>query len=81
MIKGLFANWRFRTSHPAFEPGQQIEVYLTGYDDATGKGQARIGDTILEVDGVRGEQVDTLVNLTVESFDKQSHRGAARIDV
>lgn len=78
MIKGLFANWRFRTSHPAFEPGQQIEVYLTGFDASTGRGVARIGDSILDVEGVRSDQLDTLVTITVESFDRQTHRGAAR---
>jgi hypothetical protein len=78
MIKGLFANWRFRTAQPSFEAGQELEVYLTGFDPSSGKGQARVGDTILEVDGVRAEQVDTLVYLTVESFDEQAHRGSAR---
>ncbi|NBB93923.1 MAG: hypothetical protein GVY32_12240 [Gammaproteobacteria bacterium] len=78
MSKGLFANWRFRTAYPSFEPGQELEVYLTGFDEASGKGEARIGDTILEVEGVGGGQVDSLVVIRVESFDKPSHRGAAR---
>lgn len=79
MSKGLFANWRFRTARPSFEPGQQLEVYLTGFDEAAGRGLARIGDTILEVDGARADQVDTLVHLTVDSFDSATHRGAARV--
>ena len=79
MSKGLFANWRFRTTHPSFEAGQQLEVYLTAFDPASGKGQARIGDTVIEVEGARAEQIDTLVHLTVDSFDEQAHRGTARI--
>lgn len=80
MSKGLFANWRFRTTHPTFEPGQRIEVYLTAFDEATGKGEARVGDTILEVEGARADQVDTLVELKVDTFDGQAHRGAARVE-
>lgn len=80
MSKGLFANWRFRTSTPSFEPGQQLEVYLTGFDESAGRGQARIGDTILEVDGARADQVDSLVHVKVESFDERAHRGSARVE-
>jgi len=77
MSKGLFANWRFRTTHPSFEAGQQLEVYLTGFDEAANRGVARIGDTILEVEGVHGDQVDTLVYLKVDAFDEQTHSGKA----
>lgn len=77
MSKGLFANWRFRTSTPTFEPGEQLEVYLTNFDG--GRGEARIGDTILEVEGASVGQVDQLVEISIESFDKSAHRGQARI--
>ena len=79
MSKGLFANWRFRTSHPVFEPGQRVEVYLTGYDRSSGQGQARVGDTILEIAGATAAQVDSLVEIEIESFDTASHRGSARL--
>lgn len=78
MSKGLFANWRFRTSTPSFEPGQRIEVYLTAFDAGTGQAEARVGDSILEVSGATADQLDSLVELTVESFDRQTHRGNAR---
>lgn len=79
MSKGLFANWRFRSAHPAFEPGQTFEVYLTAFDGATGKGEARVGDSILEIEGAAAEHVDSLVAVEVDAFDKQTHRGTARV--
>lgn len=77
MSKGLFANWRFRSNAPSFEPGDKLEVYLTGFDGL--RGEARVGDTILEVEGASAGQLDQLVEITVESFDKSAHRGQARI--
>jgi hypothetical protein len=75
----LFKTWRFRSAHPTFEVGETLNVYLTGFDPASGKGEARIGDTILEVDGASAEQVDTLVVIRVASFDTGSHRGTAAL--
>ncbi|QKK03539.1 MAG: hypothetical protein HND55_13230 [Pseudomonadota bacterium] len=77
MSKGLFANWRFRTSTPSFEPGDLVEVYLTAFDASTGEGEARIGDSVLKVSGATADQVDRLVTLRVASFDPQGARGTA----
>jgi len=79
MSKGLFSNWRFRTTHPSFEAGQQLKVYLTGFDGASGKGKARIGDTILQVEGATADQVDSLLDIQVESFDAAAHLGTATV--
>jgi hypothetical protein len=77
MIKGLFANWRFRSTRPAFVPGEEIRAYLTGFDPATGKGTVRIGDTVLQVEGAVAGQVDSLIDLRVESFDATGATGRA----
>lgn len=77
MIGKLFANWRFRTTTPAFAPGEEIRAYLTGYDTTTGEGTVRIGDTVLAVRGAEPSQVDTLVDLRVESFDAARALGRA----
>ena len=77
MIKALFANWRFRSTRPAFVPGEQIRSYLTGFDAATGAGTVRIGDTVLQVDGAVAAQLDQLVDLRVESFDAAAATGRA----
>lgn len=78
MIGKLFANWRFRSARPSLVQGQTIEVFLTAFDPATGIGQVRIGDSVLEVRGASADQVDELVRLQVESFDEAGATGTAR---
>ncbi|WP_376695119.1 DUF7513 family protein [Wenzhouxiangella sp. EGI_FJ10305] len=75
----LFKTWTFRSAHPTFEAGEEINAYLTTIDADTGRAEARIGDSILEVSGAKPEQLDQLVMLKVQSFDTQSHRGQAQI--
>lgn len=79
MIAKLFANWRFRSNKPAFAPGDELRAYLTGFDPASGEGRARIGDTILLVEGAAASQLDTLVDLRVTSFDPALATGQARV--
>ncbi|HSH27570.1 MAG TPA: hypothetical protein VK972_07390 [Wenzhouxiangella sp.] len=79
MIRKLFANWQFRTNHPSFTAGERLKVFLTAFDESSGRGEARIGDTILEVEAARPDQLDQLVTLEVGSFDPARHRGQARI--
>lgn len=75
----LFKTWTFRSAHPTFEAGEELTVYLTTIDADTGRAEARIGDSILEVSGARAEQLDQLVTLKVDSFDASSHRGRAQL--
>lgn len=77
MIRELFANWRFRSTRPAFAPGEELRAYLTGFDSATGAGTVRVGDTVLQVDGAVAAHVDQLINLRVESFDADAATGRA----
>jgi hypothetical protein len=77
VIRELFSNWRFRASTPAFVPGEEVRAYLTGFDEASGEGTSRVGDTILAVDGATAAQVDQLVELQIESFDAQRGTGRA----
>lgn len=75
----LFENWRFRTSQPAFTPGEELRAYLTGLDPDTGEGIVRVGDTVLTIDGASAAQVDEWVELRVESFDVASATGRAAL--
>ena len=79
MIAKLFANWRFRTTQPAFAPGEEIRAYLTGFDAVSGEGTVRIGDTELKVAGASATQLDQLVGLQIEHFDAGSATGRARL--
>lgn len=72
-----FSTWTFRSARPEFAPGEEITVYLTEFDEATGSGRARIGDSVLEVAGASAAQLDGLVDLRVESFDPNTSRGRA----
>ena len=73
----LFKTWTFRSGRPEFHPGDRITVYLTAFDAESGRAEARIGDSVLDVSGARADQVDTLVELRVESFSADSSRGSA----
>ena len=71
----FFAGFGFRTSKPSFDPGEEITAFVTGHDGESPV--ARIGDTILTVEGASEEVVDARVRLKVESFDANAHRGTA----
>lgn len=75
----LFQFWHFRSARPSLHAGDDINVYLTAFDPESGRGQARIGDTLLEVEGANAGQVDELVQLHVESFSENDSRGTARV--
>jgi hypothetical protein len=67
--------WSFRSTTPTFEPGEEVEVFLTGIRD--GSPVARIGDTILEVPDAPAGMVDSRVRVRVEEFDASEHEGSA----
>jgi hypothetical protein len=75
LLEKYLAGWGFRSSKPDFDPGQEITVFVTGYDgDAP---VARVGDTVLRIEDAPADVVDTRVRLRVESFDDNDHTGTA----
>jgi len=75
--RSFFTGWHFRTATPEFGPGEQIEAYITGYDNEHQCGEARIGDSILAVRGVAPDAVHQLMTLKVLRFDPASNTGEA----
>jgi len=75
LLEKYFAGVGFRTSTPAFEPGEEISAFVTGYDGDTPV--ARIGDTVLRVEDAPADAVDARARLRVESFDEAAHTGTA----
>lgn len=73
MTNPFFAGFTFRTKTPAFETDQEIEVMVTGRSE--GETVARVGDTILVVDGAPEDAVDTRIAARVTAFDEKTHRG------
>ncbi|WP_458184925.1 DUF7513 family protein [Haladaptatus sp. NG-WS-4] len=67
--------WSFRTNKPEFDVGEEIDLYITGYENGTAV--ARVGDTILDVDGAPVSAIDTHVRLRIEEFDANDHVGRA----
>ncbi|GAA0511326.1 hypothetical protein SAMN04488066_1048 [Halorubrum aquaticum] len=69
----FLAGWSFRSSTPDYEPGDTIEVMVTG--EKGGEATARIGDSILRIEGAPDDAVDTRVLVAVETWDGSTHRG------
>lgn len=73
--KKYLAGLGFRTNKPTFEPGEEISVFVTGYEGNTPI--ARVGDTVLRIEDAPDDALDTRVRLRVEEFDANDHDGTA----
>jgi len=74
----FLAGWSLRSSTPDYEPGDAIEVMVTGVEDGVAGGGtvvARIGDSTLRIDGAPENAVNTRIVVEVESWDETAHRG------
>lgn len=67
--------WSFRTTHPSFETGEEISVFITGYDGATPV--ARVGDTILRIADAPNDPQDKRVRVRISEFDESDSTGEA----
>lgn len=70
----FLAGWSFRSSTPGYEPGDVIEVMVTG--EANGDAAvARIGDSTLRIEGAPDDAVNTRVLVAVDAWDEAGHTG------
>ncbi|WP_123623111.1 hypothetical protein [Halorubrum sp. CSM-61] len=69
----FFAGFSFRGSTPDYEPGDVIEVMVTGAEG--GEAVARIGDSTLRIEDAPSGAVNTRVLVAVDSWDEAAHRG------
>lgn len=69
----FLAGWSLRSATPSYEPGDVIEVMVTG--DTGGETVARIGDSTLRIEGAPDDAVNTRVRVAVETWDETGHRG------
>lgn len=75
ILSQFLAGATFRTTTPSFAGGDEIEVYVTDYDEADGDLYALVGETRLSfVDG-SPDLVGCRVLARVESFDDDAHSG------
>ncbi|MFB6093465.1 MAG: hypothetical protein ABEJ77_00800 [Halanaeroarchaeum sp.] len=75
MSNPFLAGLGFRTRTPAFEPGERIECMVTG--ETEDGFVARIGDTVLEIEGAPEDAVDSRIVARVTGFAPERHRGTA----
>ncbi|WP_226010024.1 DUF7513 family protein [Halomicrobium salinisoli] len=79
-LRQYFRGWSFRTSTPSFDPGQEVVVTLTDYDDERGRVFARVGDSRLYAGDGHGESaVGKRVRFRVDSFDADEHVGEGEV--
>jgi len=69
----FFAGLSFRGSTPDYEPGDVVEVMVTGAEG--GEAVARIGDSTLRIEGAPTDALNTRVLVAVDTWDEAGHRG------
>ena len=65
--------WRFRSSRPTFERGDEISVFVAESNGTDG--HAYVGDTHLTIEGAGPETVEKRVRVRVTEFDDSSATG------
>ncbi|MFC5279619.1 hypothetical protein ACFPM1_12755 [Halorubrum rubrum] len=70
----FLAGWSFRSSTPDYEPGDAIEVMVTGREGDTAV--ARIGDSTLRIEDAPADAVNTRVLVAVDTWDGSTHTGS-----
>lgn len=73
IMEKWLAGWSFRTRYPDYEPGETIEVMVTGMTD--GKAKARIGDSILRIKDAPEGSENMRVLVEIEEWDTEDHIG------
>jgi len=74
-LEKYLAGWTFRSNHPTFDAGDEVELFVTGRED--GAQIARVGDSKLRLVDASEDLLDKRVRLKVTSFDDDAHVGEA----
>jgi hypothetical protein len=75
-LDAFLAGLTFRTATPAYSPGDELEVIVTGRDGEDAL--VRIGDTVLRLAGTE-VAVDEEVRVRVTAFDAEASIGEAEL--
>lgn len=75
LLEKYLAGWTFRSTTPSFEPGEELSLFVTGYEN--GVAVARVGDTRLRLPDAPSGLTDKRVRLRVTAFDDDRHVGEA----
>ncbi|MFC7214700.1 TRAM domain-containing protein [Saliphagus sp. GCM10025334] len=74
VLEKFLSGWHFRTTRPTLTPGTEVDVFLSEFD-ADDTGVARIGDTVLYVEGASPGHVEKRVRVRVIDFDDSMSTG------
>lgn len=77
LLEKYLKGWRFRTSKPSFEPGEEMQLFITDIEGNTLI--ARIGDSVIHISEGSPALVGTRVRVRVEQFDDNTHVGNATL--
>lgn len=75
MIGKYLKGWTFRAARPTLTVGDTVDAFVSEYDEANDVGIARIGDTVLYVEGAGPEHEEYRVRVEVTSFDPDASTG------
>lgn len=75
LLEKYLKGWQFRTNQPSFEPGDEIQLYVTDTED--GIPVARIGDSFIHISDGSAALVGTRIRVRVEQFDADTNVGTA----
>jgi hypothetical protein len=69
----------FRTATPRFQDGETVNLVVTDYDEEGDEGIARVGDTVLRIEGVGPGDVNEQRTIKVTQFDEGTHTGRGQL--
>ncbi|WP_254766173.1 DUF7513 family protein [Salinilacihabitans rarus] len=74
VLEKFLSGWHFRTTKPSLTPGSDVNVFVSEFS-ADGVGIARVGDTVLYVEGAEPEHAEKRVKVRVTEFDESDAVG------
>jgi hypothetical protein len=69
----------FRTAMPRFQDGETVNLIVTDYHEEEGEGIARVGDTVLRIEGVGPSDVNEQRTIKITQFDEGTHTGRGQL--
>lgn len=73
LLSKYLTGWRFRTNRPSFDPGEEVQLFVTEVEDGTPI--ARVGDSFIHLTDGSEALVGRRVRIRIENFDSNTHVG------
>lgn len=79
LLSKYFKSWQFRTTNPTLEPGEEVTIVVTDYDNEADAAVARVGDTRIHIADSSADIVDMNARIEITDFDDTDHVGTAEL--